>query len=71
MRYLATFMALRPDLEWQHSSIDTEHEAYKSGWRGASPVVELVSLCDPAADLIPLPQVPAVSRPQYSLALTG
>jgi hypothetical protein len=71
MRYLETFMAQRPELEWHHSSIDTEQAAYKSGWRGVSPVVELVSLCDPAAELIPHPQVPAVSRPQYSLALTG
>lgn len=71
MRYLKTFMAQRPDLEWHRSSIDTEQEAYKSGWRGASPVVELASLCDPAVDLIPLPQVPTLSRPLYSLALTG
>lgn len=71
MRYLETFMTQRPDLEWHHSSIDTEQEAYKSGWRGASPVVELVSLCNPSPELIPLPQVPAVSRPQFSLALTG
>jgi hypothetical protein len=71
MRYLETFMTQRPDLEWHHSSIDTEQEAYKSGWRGASPVVELVSLCDPGPELIPLPQVPAVSRPHCSLALTG
>lgn len=71
MRYLATFMAQRPELEWHHSSIDTEHEAYKSGWRGAAPVVELTALNDPAAELIPLPRLPALSRPLYSLALTG
>lgn len=79
MRYLETFMAQHPDLEWHHSSIDTEHEAYKSGWRGVSPVVELVSLRDPGADQIPLPgtlpdplpQLVAIPKPRYSLALTG
>ncbi len=70
-RYLETFMSQRPELEWHHSSIDTEHEAYKSGWRGASPVVELVSLCDPDTELIPLPHSPSIPRPVYNLALTG
>jgi hypothetical protein len=76
MSHLERFMAQRPDLEWHHSSIDTEHEVYKSGWRGASPVVELVSLRDPDAERIPLPSRPAVPRPAVprpvcSLALTG
>jgi SAM-dependent methyltransferase len=71
MGYLERFMTQRPDLEWHHSSIDTEHEVYKSGWRGASPVVELVSLRDPDAERIPLPSRPAVPRPVCSLALTG
>lgn len=73
MRYLETFMAQRPALQWHHSSIDTEDETYKSGWRGASPVVELVSLNDPDAEHVPLRQHPhpSLARPLYSLALTG
>jgi hypothetical protein len=69
--YLQKFMAQRPELEWDHSSLDTEAEAYKSEWRGAAPIVEVVSLYDPEATLLPLLPKPAISRPVCSLALTG
>ncbi|MCI0581054.1 MAG: hypothetical protein L0332_29670 [Chloroflexi bacterium] len=72
--HLSKFMAQYPNLEWGHSSLDTEYEAYKSGWRGASPVVELVSLYDPDAWLIPLPAPvarPPTPRASCRLALTG
>jgi hypothetical protein len=49
LRYLETFLALRPNLECHHSSLDTELPGYKSEWRGAAPVVEVVSFDDPAA----------------------
>ena len=63
MRYLETFMNQYPDLEWHHSSIDTEDEVYKAGWRGATPRVELVSLCDPKAELIRLRSELLIPKP--------
>jgi methylase of polypeptide subunit release factors len=69
--YLQKFIAQRPELEWDYSSLDTEAEAYKSEWRGVAPIVEVVSLHDPEATLLPLSPMPAISRPVYSLALTG
>jgi hypothetical protein len=71
MRYLETFMARRPDLEWHHSSIDTEDETYKVGWRGTTPRVELVSLYDPQAELIHLHSVPSTPRPTCFLPASG
>lgn len=72
--YLKRFLAQRPALEWHHISLDTEHPNYKSGWRGASPVVETVTLNDPDAALLPLTDAPAespavVPRPVCTLAL--
>jgi len=52
--YLEKSMAQRPDLEWDHTSMDTEQPDYKVGWRGAAPVVEVTSLHDPAARLLTL-----------------
>jgi predicted RNA methylase len=69
--YLKKFMTGRPGLEWDHTSLDTEAETYKSEWRGAAPVVEVVSLYDPEAALLSLSPMPAISRPVCSLALTG
>jgi len=53
------------------ASIDTEDETYKAGWRGATPRVELVSLCDPEAALIRLNQRPLIPKPTCSLAFTA
>lgn len=69
--YLKKFMAQRPDLEWDHTSLDTEAEAYKSEWRGAAPVVEVVSLYDPEVALLPLLAKPTISRPICSLGVMG
>lgn len=63
MRYLETFMNQHPELEWHHNSIDTEDETHKAGWRGATPCVELVSLCDPEAELVCLQTAPPIPRP--------
>jgi hypothetical protein len=71
MRYLETFITQRPNLEWHHSSLDTEDETYKAGWRGATPRVELVSLCDPEAALISLRQSPPIPKPTCLLAFTA
>lgn len=38
---------------------------------GSSRMVEPALLNDPDIERIPLPQLPALSRPLYSLALTG
>jgi hypothetical protein len=82
-RYLKKFLAQRPNLECYHSSLDTELPGYKAEWRGASPVVEVVSFYDPDAALVPLPQpapagnplattasIPPPWRPDCRLALT-
>jgi hypothetical protein len=79
--YLKRFLAGRPTLEWHHISLDTTHPGYQSGWRGAAPLVEVVSLCDPDAALLPLADAPvemlpdaappAVSRPICALALAS
>jgi hypothetical protein len=83
--YLKRFLAGRPTLEWHHSSLDTEYDAYKSGWRGVAPGVELVTLRDSEAALLPLVEAPVeqapveeplverpgMSRPLYALALWG
>jgi SAM-dependent methyltransferase len=61
LRYLETFLAQRPNLECHHSSLDTEIPGYKSEWRGVAPVVEVVSICEPDAALVPLPH-PAEAR---------
>ena len=61
--YLKRFLAGRPALEWHHSSLDTEQPGYKSGWRGAAPVVELVTLRDRDAALLPLADAPLVGAP--------
>ena len=71
--YLKRFLAGRPTLEWHHSSLDTELPGYKSGWRGAAPLVEVVTLRDQAAALLPLADAPvesppAVPRPVCALA---
>jgi hypothetical protein len=81
--YLKKFLAQRPNLECHHSSLDTELQGYKAEWRGASPVVEVVSFYDPDAALVPLPHpapagnplvtaasVPPPPRPDCRLALT-
>lgn len=70
--YLKRFLVERPTLEWHHSSLDTEQPGYKSGWRGAAPVVELVTLRDRDAALLPLVDAPLVDapgvpRPVYTL----
>jgi hypothetical protein len=82
-RYLKKFLAQRPNLECHHSSLDTELPRYKHEWRGASPVVEVVSFYDPDAALVPLPHpapadnplataasIPPPSRPDCHPALT-
>jgi SAM-dependent methyltransferase len=82
-RYLTAFLVQQPELECHHASIDAEAPGYKSGWRGAAPVVEVVSFYDRDARPIPLPQplpapdapaarpIPAASRPDCRLTLTG
>jgi len=72
--YLKRFLAGRPSLEWHHSSLDTEQPEYKSGWRGAAPVVELVTLRDREAALLslanaPLVDAPSVPRPVCALGV--
>jgi hypothetical protein len=62
-RYLETFLAQRPNLQCHHSSLDTEMPGYKSEWRGAAPVVEVVSFCDPDAALISLPHPAPAGNP--------
>ncbi|MFO7682972.1 MAG: hypothetical protein R6X34_23285 [Chloroflexota bacterium] len=78
--YLKRFLAGRPTLEWHHSSLDTEYDAYKSGWRGVAPGVELVTLRDSEAAILPVAEAlvedplvewPGMSRPLYALALWG
>jgi hypothetical protein len=66
--YLEKFLAGRPELEWDHSSLDTEQPGYKAEWRGAAPLVEIVTLRDAAAALLPLRHRPAAPRPVYRLA---
>lgn len=70
--YMKRFLAGRPQLDWHHSSVDTEQPQYKSGWRGASPLVELVALRDGEAMLLPLSGAPVhrveVPRPACKLA---
>jgi predicted RNA methylase len=61
--YLKKFMAGRPDLELDHSSLNTEQPDYRAGWRGAAPVVQVVSLYDPDVRLLPLASRPDVPRP--------
>ena len=67
-RHLKAFLQQHPQLEWHHSSIDTEQPSYKGGWRGVSPLVEATSLYDPNAHLISRPKPPIVPKPSYSLA---
>jgi hypothetical protein len=43
-RYLEKFLDGRPSLEWHHSSLDTALPVYQSEWRGAAPLVKVVSL---------------------------
>lgn len=62
VRALEQFMAKHPRMEWGHLSLDTEYPDYKTGWRGASPVVELVSLADPEIERLARPR-PVASRP--------
>jgi SAM-dependent methyltransferase len=65
-RYLEKFLAGRPSLEWHHSSLDTTLPLYQSAWRGASPLVEVVTLCDRDGALLPLahaPSPPSLPRP--------
>ena len=69
--YLKRFIARHPELEWHHSSIDTAQEVYTSGWRGVSPVVELVSLQGRNGALLPLRPTATAPKPNCSLALTG
>jgi hypothetical protein len=64
--YLKRFLADRPALEWHHSSLDTEIPEYKSGWRGAAPVVELVTLRDREAVLLPLVDTSAAAEKKLS-----
>lgn len=75
MGYLKKFEKLHPELEWDHRSLDTEHTSYKSGWRGAAPVVEVVGLYDRDAELIELgsfvAEPPPVPRPSLRFALGG
>jgi hypothetical protein len=61
--YLKRFLAGRPTLEWHHSSLDTTHPGYQSGWRGAAPLVEVVTLCDQEAALLPLADAPVEMSP--------
>jgi hypothetical protein len=79
--YLKRFLAGRPTLEWHHSSLDTTHPGYQAGWRGAAPLVEVVTLRDQEAALLPLADAPvemspdaappAISRPVCALALAS
>lgn len=62
VRALEQFMARHPQMEWGHLSLDTEYPDYKDGWRGVSPVVELVSLADPEIERLARPR-PVASRP--------
>ena len=66
--YLKRFLAKRPTLEWHHSSLDTEQPGYKSGWRGVAPLVEVVTLRDQAAALLPLADAPGSPRPLCTLS---
>ncbi len=75
MKYLEKFSKQRPELEWDHRSLDTEEKAYKSGWRGAAPVVEVIGLYDRDAELVELlsasAEKPSVPRPVFQLAIGG
>ena len=62
VRALEQFRARHPQMEWGHLSLDAEYPDYKAGWRGASPVVELVSLADPDMERLARPR-PATPRP--------
>jgi SAM-dependent methyltransferase len=67
-RYLKTFLAQRPNLECHPSSLDTELPGYKSEWRGAAPVVEVVSFYDPDAAPVPLPHPAPAGNPLATAA---
>ncbi|MEI2607284.1 MAG: hypothetical protein V9G20_01505 [Candidatus Promineifilaceae bacterium] len=66
VRALAQFMARHPQLEWGHLSLDADLPDYKGGWRGASPVVEIVSLTDRDAERLARPQ-PVTQRPMIPI----
>jgi len=61
VRALAQFMVRHPQMDWGHLSLDADLPDYKAGWRGASPVVEIVALTDREAERLTRPQ-PATSR---------
>ena len=61
--YLEKFWAGRPSLEWHHSSLDTTLPLYQSEWRGAAPLVEVVTLCDRVGELLPLAHAPIPPSP--------
>jgi trans-aconitate methyltransferase len=66
VRALAQFMARHPQMDWGHLSLDADLPDYKSGWRGASPVVEIVSLTDRDGERLARPQ-PVTQRPMISI----
>jgi len=62
VRALAQFMARHPQMDWGHLSLDADLPDYKAGWRGASPVVEIVALTDRDAERLARPR-PTTPRP--------
>jgi hypothetical protein len=71
VRALAQFMARHPQMDWGHLSLDADLPDYKAGWRGASPVVEIVALTDRDTERLarprPAPQRPTIPIPRPRL----
>ncbi|MBP8057106.1 MAG: methyltransferase [Chloroflexi bacterium] len=71
LRALEQFMAKHPQMDWGHLSLDAEYPDYKGGWRGASPVVEIVALTDQDVERLtrprPVTQRTAIAIPRPRL----
>lgn len=68
VRALAQFMARHPQMDWGHLSLDADLPGYKAGWRGASPVVEIVALTDRDAERLARPRpTPTTQRPMIPI----
>ncbi len=64
-------MAKHPQMDWGHLSLDADLPDYKGGWRGASPVVEIVSLIDRDAERLTRPTRDPKTHDSHSPAQVG